>query len=397
MRILMASHGYPPTVSGVSIVVQKLARAMVERGHTVAVVTGSDRMEAYRSEDQGVQLVRVHSRDNPFWKEGPIPSISLTELSEISEAFQPDMLHIHEVATVGRQFQRLSKKTGCPLLASCHFVPHFAAHYLGGEMAEGLVESAVWTYSIWLLNRCDHVVFATKAHRLYFAERGLQTPTTIISNGISTTRYTADMDHDADVVARYGLPAGARILFVGRMARDKEIDVLIQAMRGISARSDAHLLLVGRGDERANLEALAAEQRVAERVHFLGFVPEEDMPALFRAVDLFAITSTCEVQSLPTLEAMATRLPVVAADAVALPEIVKHGLNGYLVPPREPQAVADAVVRILLDRDMAARMGEAGYAIAREHNESRTFDRYEQLYRRLVGKAALVQEAELEA
>ncbi|MHB1295195.1 MAG: glycosyltransferase [Anaerolineae bacterium] len=397
MRILMASHGYPPTVSGVSIVVQKLARAMVRRGHTVAVVTGSDQMQGYRSEDQGVELIRVHSRDNPFWKEGPLPYLSLNELCAISDAFKPDVLHVHEVATVGRQFQRLSLRSGAPLLASCHFVPRFAAHYLGGDVAEGLVESAVWTYSIWLLNRCDHVVFATEAHRRYFAERGLQPPTTIISNGIDTARYSAEQNHDADVVERYSLPARARILFVGRMARDKEIDVLIRAMPRIAERSDAHLLLVGRGDERSSLEVLAHEEGVAGRVHFLGFVPEDDMPALFRAVDLFAITSTCEVQSLPTLEAMATRLPVVAADAVALPEIVKHGGNGFLVPPREPEAVADAIVRILSDRGMAARMGEAGYAIARQHDESRTFDRYEQLYRRLLGEGAPEREGVREA
>ena len=111
--------------------------------------------------------------------------------------------------------------------------------------------------------------------------------------------------------------------------RGTEIDVLIRAMLHVCAEREAHLLLLGRGDDRTRLEELTEKSGLQHCVHFLGFVPEEDMPALYRAVDLFAIASICEVQSLPTLQAVATGLPVVAADAVALPELVHDGVNGF--------------------------------------------------------------------
>jgi len=365
--------------------VQKLARALVARGHRVTVVTASERGESYEAEDEGVQLVRVRSWDNPFWSEAPIPFAGQKVLDDIVDALRPELLHIHDAALLALQFLRLSRRIEVPLVASCYYVPRFVTRYLGGEITEDVVEAATWAYSVWLLNHCDRVVFATRAHRDFFQDQGLKAPTAIISNGLDVHRYRPADGADEGIEARYALPAGPRILFVSRLARDKAIDVLIRAMPGIRSHvPNASLLLVGRGDYRASLEELTAELRLAGAVRFLGFIPEADMPAIYRACDCFAIASTYEVQSLPTLQALATGLPVVAADAVALPEIVKDGVNGYLVPPGDPRAVADAIVRVLSDPERAAAMAQEGLAIVQSHAEEHTFDLYEELYRSLL-------------
>jgi 1,2-diacylglycerol 3-alpha-glucosyltransferase len=385
MRILMVSHGYPPILSGVTLVVQKIARTMVQKGHDVTVVTASDRRLAYRDEDEGVHLVRVRSLHNPFWKEGRVPIIGQKGLTAVADQVQPDILHAHDAGLVGLQLLRLGKRTGIPLISTCYYVPRFVARYLSWrDRPWRLVESLMWAYSIWLFNKIDHVVFATAAHRDAFLQNGLDVPTTIISNGVDTERYHPPAGRHERVEARYGLPPRPRILFVGRLALDKEIDVLIRAMRIVCAWQKAHLIVVGRGDARPRLEELAAELGLQPFVHFIGYVPEADLPALYRAVDLFAITSKCEVQSLPTLQAVATGLPVVAADAMALPELVHHERNGFLVQPDDPQATAEAILAIMRDPDLASRMGQASLPIARPHTESHTFDLYEALYRRMI-------------
>ncbi|HSJ57845.1 MAG TPA: glycosyltransferase, partial [Anaerolineae bacterium] len=183
---------------------------------------------------------------------------------------------------------------------------------------------------------------------------------------------------------RYGLPAHPRVLFVGRLAKDKEIDVLIRGMPRLWKSSNAHLLIVGRGEEREELGELAAELGVDHCVHFMGYVAEEDLPALYRASDLFSIVSTTEVQSLPTLQAAATGIPIVAAGAMALPELVHDGINGYLVPPEAPDAFAEAAAAILDNPELAARMGRESLQIAAPHAEEYTFDAYEDLYLRTV-------------
>ena len=387
MRIFMASHGYPPILSGVTLVVQKIARAMARKGHDVVVVTASEHGEPYEDQDQGVRLIRVRSASNPFWDDGPIPFTSQSDLDEMVGDFDPHILHTHDAAILGLQLLRLNHRQDLPHVATVYYVPRFAARYLTwNDEPQEVVESLVWAYSTWLFSRFDHVVFATQAHRDRFLQRGLDVPTSIISNGIDTSRYQPLNDHRDDLKVRYQLPPRPRILFVSRLAQDKEIDVLIRAMQHVRARGKAHLLLVGEGDNRGELERLAQESHLEDCVHFLGFVPEEDLPALYRASDLFAIASTCEVQSLPTLQAVATGLPVVAADAVALPELVRDGINGFLVPPGDPEAMADAMGRILADRSLAAEMGQASLSIAQPHAEEHTFKAYENLCRSLVNR-----------
>jgi glycosyltransferase involved in cell wall biosynthesis len=380
MRVLMASHGYPPTLSGVTLVVRKLARGLSARGHEVMVVTASERGDPYVDEDDGVQLVRVHARNNPFWPEGPIPYIGQNDLEELIADFNPDVLHSHDAGFLGLQCTRVGRRFGLMVLASCYYVPRFVSVYLGGGIADEMVESVGWAYSVWLLNRCDRVIFATEAHRKLYVEQGLKSPTTLISNGIDTTHYHGNGQRDTQVEARYALPQGRRLLFVSRLARDKAIDELIEAMPRVRAQyPDAHLMLVGKGPDRERLEGMVAERGLGEAVHFVGFVPEEDLPTLYRAAEVFVMASTCEVQSLPTLQALATGIPVVAADAVALPEIVHDGVNGYLVPPHNVPAFAEAVCRILSDPALARRMGLAGCDIAQQHTDARTIDLYERL------------------
>lgn len=385
MRILMVSHGYPPVISGVTLVVQKLARAMVCRGHQVTVVTASDRNKSYRDTDQGVQLERVHALSNPFWQDGPIPIADQSELTRIAEALQPDVLHVHDAALLGIQALRLNRKAGIPLVATCYYVPRFVAHYVTWDgNPHKAIESLAWSYSTWLFNQFDHVVFATQAHRRAFQEQGLTAPTSIISNGLDIQRYTPG-PADLDMAAKYDLPPAPRILFVSRLAQDKRIEVLLYALRRVCEKQEASLVLVGKGDDRERLESITTELGLEQRVRFTGFVPEADLPALYRLADCFAIASTCEVQSLPTLQAVATGLPVVAVDAMALPELVRHDESGYLVPPEDPEALAHALLNVLTDPVRAARMGRVGLEIAQAHDERRTFAAYEQLYSSMIG------------
>jgi glycosyltransferase involved in cell wall biosynthesis len=208
----------------------------------------------------------------------------------------------------------------------------------------------------------------------------------VISNGVDAALYRPGDRSEKDVEAEYGLPVGRRILAVGRLARDKKLEVLIRAMQHIRSTHPAHLLLAGRGDDRPHLVNLAESLGLQNAVHFLGFVPEEDLPALYRLSDLYAIASDVEVQSIPTLQAVATGLPVVAANAAALPELVRDGENGFLAPPGDAEAFAASIRRLLDDPKKAAAFGRASLAISQAHAEERTFDSYEALYREYAAK-----------
>lgn len=383
MRILLFSHSYPPVISGVSIVVQKVARAMLRRGHQVTVVTASDDGAAYQDQDQGVELLRVRSAPNPFWSEGRLPLLSYQGLREIVAEVQPDVINTHDSGILAAQLYRLEHQKGhVPELLTCHFLPQYVSYYAQvGDVIEKALEGITWEYTIRMMNGFNHVIFPTQTLRCAFIDKGLETASSVVSNGLDISRYCPVSSENEDVVARYKLPQGTRILAVGRLAKDKKLDILIRSMREIKSTHQAHLLLVGRGDHRPWLQELVVSLDLQDRVHFLGFVPEEDLPALYRQADIFAIASDVEVQSIPTLQAAATGLVIVAVDAGALPELVKNNRNGYLVPPADPAAFARAFRELIDNPEQAKRLGRASLEIGRQHAEEQTFDAYEKIYR----------------
>lgn len=382
MHILMLSHGYPPAISGVTLVVQKVARAMVSLGHQVTVVTASDRGAPYRVEDRGVILRRVRSAPNPFWSEGRLPLLTYERLREIIDETQPDVINTHDGALLSWQLYLFEGgRAHIPEVLTCHFLPRFVSYYIHvGDVVERMIENLTWEFTVHMINAFDHVIFPTESQKTMFRGEGLEAPSTVISNGFDARRYRPSGD-DGNIERRYGLPQGPRVLVVGRLAPDKKIDVLIRAFGQIES---GHLLVVGRGDDRQRLEDLAGGLGLRHRVHFMGFVPETDLPALYRASSLFTIASDVEVQSIPTLQATGTGLPIVAADAAALPELVRNGENGYLVSPGDVEGFAAAIGGILSNPKRMAAFGRASLNIAQSHSEERTFELYEDLYRSLA-------------
>jgi glycosyltransferase involved in cell wall biosynthesis len=384
MRIMMFSHGYPPTISGVTLVVQKIARSMVQRGHEVLVITASEKHLPYQSEDQGVHLNRVLGIPNIFWLEGPIPFISPPAIRYITDRFQPDVIHTHDNGPVSNILLWTHWDTRPKLISSCYTLPRYFTQYTNLGGLESWIERFMWNYYIGNLNKYEHVVFCTRTHQRDFLEHGLHPPTTVISNGVNIQRYRPEKEAGEDIESRYHLPSKPRILSVGRLMKDKRLDLLIQAMRIVCDEREAHLLVVGRGSERPHLRTLIQQLNLEPYIHLLGYVPEGDLPALYRTCNLFAIPSLVEVQSLPALQASVTGLPIVAANSAALPELVRDGENGYLVDPLNARELGDAILRIISHPDVAKQMGQISLEIGRAHDEQLTFQAYEEFYRGLV-------------
>lgn len=376
MRLLLVSHAYPPTISGVTVVVNKVAHEMARRGHEVVVVTASDTGAPYEHDDGGVHVVRVRSAPNPYWRAGRLPIAGAEHLEEIVLGFSPHVIHSHESAWLAWQLARLREEIRVPLIATCHFVPRFLSHYLRRSLRTGARERVAWQVAVRLLDRFDCVVFPTETQRRMYVQAGLSTPTRVISNGVDLRRYRPGPGDDP---AGLALPPRPRVLAVGRVARDKRLDILLHAFAYLRD-TRASLVVAGDGQAREKLERLAIELQLDGRVVFTGSVPEAVMPDLYRACDVYAITSLVEVQSITTLQALATGLPVVAASAGALPEVVQHGVTGLLVPPQDPVATASALRSLVGDPGWARALGANGVRAATAHDEKRTFDEYEQVY-----------------
>jgi glycosyltransferase involved in cell wall biosynthesis len=216
----------------------------------------------------------------------------------------------------------------------------------------------------------------------------------VIENGIDLARYAsasalASLPDRSAARAELGLRADLRyVIAVARFHPVKDHATLISAFDRVArARADAHLLLVGDGTLRGALEAQVASLGLTSRVTFMGV--RRDVPALLRAADVFTLTSVSEAASITLLEAMASALPVVVTAVGGNPEIVRDGVDGLLAPRGDAAGLGTALLRLLNDPALAARMGESGAARVREHYQlDRTVRRYYELYERLARAAA---------
>ena len=208
-----------------------------------------------------------------------------------------------------------------------------------GGAAGALFDVGFYGYLTAFANRCDRVTAPTATALLLLRDHGLRAPSQVVSNGVDLDVYSPGAG-DESLRSRYALPAGRPlILSVGRLSPEKRVEVLIEALAAQDV-ADTVLALAGSGPDEGRLRDLAARRGVAERVRFLGFIPGTDLPGLYRLADVFAIASEAELQSLVTMEAMASGLPVVAVNAGALGELVHAGENGFLARPGRAADVA---------------------------------------------------------
>lgn len=180
-----------------------------------------------------------------------------------------------------------------------------------------------------------------------------------------------------DLPAPDGFPKGIVILTIGRAAANEQYkgtDDLIRAAAQLApARPELHLVAVGSGDDLPRLQALAREMQIAERVHFLQGLSREDIAACYAKSTIFAMPSAGEGFGLVFLEAMAFGKPLIAASTGGALDLVQDGVNGLLVPPRDPTALASALRRLLDEAALRTALGSRGAAIVREKYEFSNF------------------------
>lgn len=380
MRVLIATDTYPPDVSGSSFFAHRLAVGLAGRGHDVHVVCASETGPRKIVRDSGVCLHRLRSVPlliHPSVRFVPPPGVPAL-LRRLVATMRPDVVHTQDHFTIGRAAVRAAKRWNVPVVATNHFMPDNLLPYLPRHLHRPVADVA-WRDFRRVYDRADHVTTPTRAAANLLAANGFDGSVEPVSCGVDTTRFSPDGAPPGVHRRKLGLPDVPTVLYVGRLDAEKRLDELIRALPRVSV-GDVQLVLAGTGTRRAELERLAARCGVARRVRFLGFVPDDRLPSVYRAADVFAIPGVAELQSIATLEAMACALPVVAANAVALPHLVSHGDNGYLVEPGDVAGLGAALDAILISADLRRRMGGLSRAIALTHDEHRTLARFEEIY-----------------
>jgi glycosyltransferase involved in cell wall biosynthesis len=205
---------------------------------------------------------------------------------------------------------------------------------------------------------------------------------------LQTFRPLLASDEDIATRHKWNLPPGVPILLhVGRLDTDKHVERVVLAAAQSLTMSDAHLLIIGDGTQKPALMKLCNTLGISDRVHFPGYISREDgVPEIYRIARLFVTASEIETQGIVLLEAAASGLPIVAVRATCIPEIVHHGVNGYLANSADFNGLSNAMSVLLKDPQKAKRMGNASLSLAAKHDLYYTNNAHAQLYGQLISQ-----------
>ncbi len=384
MRILVVTDQYAPMVGGVPNVTQTLARGLAGRGHSVTLLVPdpgtSGQPAGGRADGHQVSVACSRSVRWPWYDGMRLAVVSQPAARRLISELEPDVIHIHSPLTLGFMARLAARQLSIPVVYTNHFLPENVRP--GRTRRSRLFDAAFYAYLVQYANKCAHVTAPTLTALQLLQAQGLRAPAQVISNGIDLRTYCPG-PADAVVRARYGLQADRPvILYVGRLSQEKGVDVLLAAVARLT--SDAQVAIAGRGPESVRLAATADRLGLSGRVRFLGFVPDQDLPAVYRLADVFAIPSRAELQSLATMEAMATGLPVVASDAYSLRELVSHGKTGLLITPGRADELAASLDTLLGNPALRGRMSKESLRAVSVHEQSRTWTKWEALYGQLA-------------
>jgi glycosyltransferase involved in cell wall biosynthesis len=234
-------------------------------------------------------------------------------------------------------------------------------------------------------SKADFVTMPTQsAIQMFRIAEKMTVPIKAVSNGIDLSRFTNN-PAPAAIYEKYGLPRHLPVVtYVGRTDAEKHLSVLVYAFKQVLTQVDAHLLIVGDGSDADNLRTLVKSLKIKQHVTFAGRVPEEDLAPLHQVGTVFAMPSPMELQSIATLEAMASGQPVVAVDAGALKELCQNERNGFLCEQDNDQQVAEGLVKILKSAKLRAEFSQESLAIARTHDLEETLHSFEAIYTDLI-------------
>jgi len=379
MRILMVSDVYFPRVNGVSTSIETFRRTLDAHGVEVRLV-----VPRYGDEAEEAGVVRVPGRPVPGDREDRLVGWRAMQRAVLAAAQDCDLIHIQTPFVAHYAGLKAARKLGLPVLATYHtlfeeYLQHYA-RFLPGGWLKGQARA----FSRRQCNALDAVVVPSTAMRQRLESYGVTSPLHVLPTGIPLAQF-ARGDGPA-FRARHRIPLGRPVaLFVGRVAHEKNIGFLLEALvHARRLRPEVLLVVAGEGPAMADLQAQVRALGLPGAVQFIGYLDRgSELPDCYAAADVFVFASRTETQGLVLLEAMAAGLPVIALAEMGTIDILAPG-RGAFCPPAEPQGFGEMLGHFLNRSDAWRHLAEEAPVYAREWSDTAMAARLAGLYRELA-------------
>ncbi len=358
MKIAIFTETFLPKIDGVVSILCLMLQRLQERGHQVLLFGPPGGPEEYA----GAEIVGVGGPPLPFYPELRI-NIPRRFVWEKIKAFQPDLAHIVNPFFLGPFGLSYARRLNVPIVASFHtHVPNYVKHYGGG-----FVEPAVWWY-LRSLHNLAHLNLCPSTDTLRdLREHGFER-VRWWQRGIDTQRFSpGPRDPELRRKLTNGNPDELLVVYVGRHSPEKRLETIRDPL---FSTPGVRLAMVGGGPSHEQLKRHFSGTPTT----FPGFLKGDELVAAYRAADVFLFPSTTETFGLVALEAMACRVPVIAARTGGVLDIVTDGLNGLYFNPEHPSEIGGLVRRLRDNPAERERMADSALAHARSRSWQATMD-----------------------
>jgi 1,2-diacylglycerol 3-alpha-glucosyltransferase len=373
MRIVIFTNNYKPVVGGIAVSIALFRQGLIDAGHEVHIVTP----EYQDYEDEEPYVYRVPALDLPGTLSGSLALPLKAPIAATIQGIKPAVIHSQQPYLMGDVAAALAQDTNVPLVWTFHtrYDTNAKEYFpIAPELATSIVNRIIERY----LEQCAQVISPTASIQDFIRRQyAPQVPVNVVPTPIDLSAYVAV--EPRRVRATLAPEDGKLLMYVGRLAIEKNLDFLLRAFAQIVAGCpSARLAFVGEGLAEDDLRQMAHELGLEERIIFTGAIPHDEVPHYTAAADMFVFSSLTDTQGLVLMEAMAAGTPVVAVEAPGPVDVLAEG-GGILVPSQE-DAFAETVCALLTDEDRLREMGEEAKRAVKRYSISEATQRLLAVY-----------------
>lgn len=376
MNITVITDTFLPEINGATISLYRQYNELAKKHHILIICPSHQNNNDNHNNNnsiteemklhENIQLLKLPSFSLPSYHDVKIVIPKPSLIKKTLEEFKPNIIHIHTPGLLGYYF--FNKKVEIKKIATFHTLVTEQLKYVW--LDNNFFESLIWKLLIRMYNKADHIITPTETIKKIIQKRGITRPITVISNGI------------IEFKAKKNYTKKDKLVYVGRVSYEKNIDILIKAVAIIKKKIPAiTITIIGDGPDRKRLQDLTKQLKLENNIVFKGWIPNNQLNQEIINCDILVTASTMETQGIALLEAMACGLPVIGANKYAIPELVKN--NGYLFESNNVDDCAKKIIKCLKSDDLR-KLGKKSIKIAEEHSLKKTIDELEKTYRKLT-------------
>jgi glycosyltransferase involved in cell wall biosynthesis len=425
MKIAIFTDTFYPKVDGIVTSILNFSKELAKKGHKIIIFAPRYKGEQTIKIHPNIKIYRCFSFSLLSYKEVKISIPPILKVIRKFKEFDPHIIHLHTPGTIGLLGILCSRLYEIPSIATYHTIVSEQITYLSlkrltkldklieiikskrvrirlgngnyfsnkfkyfskKEVIRKIIDlitfrgirnkqfnkRIVWKISCNFYNRCDLVIVPSKSIVKELRKHKFTKPIKVLSNGVDLKNFSPKKNYRNGKVFK--------IIHIGRVGFEKNIDVIIRSFNLLlKEKENVSLKIVGDGPATNSLKNLAKSLGLSHKIKFVGYMSGKKLVNEYKSGDVFVAASTMETQGLTILEAMSCGLPVIGVNKYAIPDLVKHNVNGYVAEPFDDKKIKEYMVKLIDNPHLLKKFGKKSVDIAKRHDLRKVVGELECLY-----------------